>query len=71
MLALTSCWYAETHSHPRDGELLQYVLKREYAEGAIYMTMLPFPHEAWLAAQNGPDALYRQAPHLTLAPGNS
>ncbi len=71
MLALTSCWHAETHSHPRDGELLQYVLKREYAEGAIYMTMLPFPHEGLLAAQNGPDALYRRDPCFTLALGNS
>ena len=62
---------AEVHSHHRDGELLQYVLKREYAEGAIYMTMLPFPHEAWLSAQTGPDALYRRAPHLTLALGKA
>ena len=47
------------------------MLKREYAEGAIYMTMLPFPHEAWLAAQNGPDALYRRDPCFALALGNS
>ena len=46
------------------------MLKREFAEGAIYMTMLQFPSEALLAAQDGPDALYRQGPLpcMTLKP---
>ena len=49
----------EWHLHEPDGYLAQYVLKREFAEGAIYMTMLQFPSEALLAAHDGPDALYR------------
>ena len=47
------------------------MLKREYAEGAIYMTMLPYPHEALLTAQNGLDALYRRVPRSVLAIGNN
>jgi hypothetical protein len=42
-----------------EGELRQYVLKREFAEGAIYMTMLQFPAHALLVAQHGPGTLYR------------
>ena len=48
----------EWHLHEQDGQLPQYVLKREVAEGAIYMTMLQFPYEALLTAQDRPDALY-------------
>jgi hypothetical protein len=50
---------AEVYLHGQDGELRQYVLKREFAEGAIYMTMPQFPAEALLVAQNGPETLYR------------
>lgn len=50
---------AEWHLHEHDGQLPQYVLKREFTEGAIYMAMLQFPSEALLAAQDGPEAVYR------------
>lgn len=50
---------AEVHLDAQDGELRQYVLKREFAEGAIYMTMLQFPEGGLLAAQSGPHNLYR------------
>lgn len=57
LTALLLC--AEVHLHGQDGELRQYVLKREFAEGAIYMTMPQFPAEALLLAQNGPGTFYR------------
>ena len=57
LTALLLC--VEVHLHGQDGELRQYVLKREFAEGAIYMTMPQFPAEALLLAQNGPGTLYR------------
>lgn len=50
---------AEWQLHEQDGQLPQYVLKREFAEGAIYMTMLQYPADALLAAHDGLETLYR------------